>query len=145
MTAGKSTKSTAKPKGSKLAVKKRLAVKINEADKWKPRTDSMKERKKPAPQLGSTASWLGALALFQRDYLKEFREKNPKDKSSRDAVFRKASKVWSSLSNSDKAPYEARSLAAALQYRKDVAKTVFYRKTWDLKLKLEVEMEKMNL
>ncbi|KAM0872867.1 hypothetical protein ACQ4PT_038426 [Festuca glaucescens] len=145
MTAGKSTVSSAKPKGSKLAVKKRLAVKISEADKWKPRTDSMKERKRPAPQLACTASWLGALALFQRAYLKEFREKNPKDKSSRDAVFRKASKVWTSLSNSDKAPYEARALAAAIQYRKDVTKTAFYRKTWDLKLKMEVEMDKMNL
>jgi hypothetical protein len=41
-----------------------LAVKISEADKWKPRAD-FKERQTPAPKLGSTASWPGALALFK--------------------------------------------------------------------------------
>ncbi|KAG0516339.1 hypothetical protein BDA96_10G353500 [Sorghum bicolor] len=104
----------AKSKGAakadaKLAVKSKGAEKPAKGRKGKAGKDPNKPKRAPS-----------AFFVFMEEFRKEFKEKNPKNKSVA-AVGKAAGDRWKSLSESDKAPYVAKANKLKLEYNKAIA------------------------
>ncbi|CAN6162618.1 unnamed protein product, partial [Urochloa humidicola] len=104
----------AKSKGAakadaKLAVKSKGAEKPVKGRKGKAGKDPNKPKRAPS-----------AFFVFMDEFRKEFKEKNPKNKSVA-AVGKAAGDRWKSLSEADKAPYVAKANKLKLEYNKAIA------------------------
>ncbi|CAN6192426.1 unnamed protein product [Urochloa humidicola] len=105
----------AKSKGAakadaKLAVKSKGAEKpVAKGRKGKAGKDPNKPKRAPS-----------AFFVFMDEFRKEFKEKNPKNKSVA-AVGKAAGDRWKSLSEADKAPYVAKANKLKLEYNKAIA------------------------
>ncbi|KAJ1260844.1 hypothetical protein BS78_10G263700 [Paspalum vaginatum] len=104
----------AKSKGAakadaKLAVKSKGAEKPAKGRKGKAGKDPNKPKRAPS-----------AFFVFMDEFRKEFKEKNPKNKSVA-AVGKAAGDRWKSLSEADKAPYVAKANKLKLEYNKAIA------------------------
>jgi hypothetical protein len=104
----------AKSKGAakadaKLAVKSKGAEKPAKGRKGKAGKDPNKPKRAPS-----------AFFVFMDEFRKEFKEKNPKNKSVA-AVGKAAGDRWKSLTDADKAPYVAKANKLKLEYNKAIA------------------------
>nr|CAB3471515.1 unnamed protein product [Digitaria exilis] len=110
----KSIMKGAKSKGAakadaKLAVKSKGAEKPAKGRKGKAGKDPNKPKRAPS-----------AFFVFMDEFRKEFKEKNPKNKSVA-AVGKAAGDRWKSLSEADKAPYVAKANKLKIEYNKAIA------------------------
>ncbi|XP_051200283.1 DNA-binding protein MNB1B-like isoform X2 [Lolium perenne] len=103
---GAKSKGAAKAE-TKLAVKSKGAA--PKGRKTKPAKDPNKPKRAPS-----------AFFVFMDEFRKEFKEKNPKNKSVA-AVGKAAGERWKSLSESDKAPYVAKANKLKGDYNKAIA------------------------
>ncbi|KAL5224931.1 hypothetical protein ABZP36_011570 [Zizania latifolia] len=104
----------AKSKGAakadaKLAVKSKGAEKPAKGRKGKAGKDPNKPKRAPS-----------AFFVFMEEFRKEFKEKNPKNKSVA-AVGKAAGDRWKSLTEADKAPYVAKANKLKAEYNKAIA------------------------
>ncbi|TVU07546.1 hypothetical protein EJB05_40906, partial [Eragrostis curvula] len=107
----------AKSKGAAKADAK-LAVKSKGAEKPAARGRKGKAGKDPnKPKRAPSAFFL---VLVREEFRKEFKEKNPKNKSVA-AVGKAAGDRWKSLTESDKAPYVAKANKLKGEYNKAIA------------------------
>ncbi|KAM0886900.1 hypothetical protein ACQ4PT_029372 [Festuca glaucescens] len=105
----------AKSKGAAKAETK-LAVKSKGAEKPAPKG----RKSKPAKDPNKPKRAPSAFFVFMDEFRKEFKEKNPKNKSVA-AVGKAAGERWKSLSESDKAPYVAKANKLKGEYNKAIA------------------------
>ncbi|CAL4966273.1 unnamed protein product [Urochloa decumbens] len=105
----------AKSKGAAKADAK-LAVKSKGAEK--PAAKGRKGKAGKDPNKPKRAP--SAFFVFMDEFRKEFKEKNPKNKSVA-AVGKAAGDRWKSLSEADKAPYVAKANKLKLEYNKAIA------------------------
>ncbi|KAK1613341.1 hypothetical protein QYE76_037014 [Lolium multiflorum] len=105
----------AKSKGAAKADTK-LAVKSKGAEKPAPKG----RKTKPAKDPNKPKRAPSAFFVFMDEFRKEFKEKNPKNKSVA-AVGKAAGERWKSLSESDKAPYVAKANKLKGDYNKAIA------------------------
>uniref|UniRef100_A0ACD5ZHG7 Uncharacterized protein n=1 Tax=Avena sativa TaxID=4498 RepID=A0ACD5ZHG7_AVESA len=105
----------AKSKGAAKAETK-LAVKSKGAEKPAPKGRKSKPTKDPNKPKRAPSAFF----VFMDEFRKEFKEKNPKNKSVA-AVGKAAGERWKSLSESDKAPYVAKANKLKGEYNKAIA------------------------
>ena len=105
----------AKPRGAAKADAK-LAVKSKGAEK--PAAKGRKGKAGKDPNKPKRAP--SAFFVFMEEFRKEFKEKNPKNKSVA-AVGKAAGDRWKSLSDADKAPYVAKANKLKGEYNKAIA------------------------
>jgi hypothetical protein len=105
----------AKSKGAAKAETK-LAVKSKGAEKPAPKG----RKSKPAKDPNKPKRAPSAFFVFMDEFRKEFKEKNPKNKSVA-AVGKAAGERWKSLSETDKAPYVAKANKLKGEYNKAIA------------------------
>jgi len=105
----------AKSKGAAKADTK-LAVKSKGAEK--PAAKGRKGKAGKDPNKPKRAP--SAFFVFMDEFRKEFKEKNPKNKSVA-AVGKAAGERWKSLTESDKAPYVAKANKLKAEYNKAIA------------------------
>lgn len=99
--------SSSKPSDNKLAVKKGAAKKPER--KVKAGKDPNKPKRPPS-----------AFFVFMEGFRKEFKEKNPKNKSVA-AVGKAGGERWKSLSDSEKAPFVTKAEKLKGEYEKKIA------------------------
>ncbi|XP_058090599.1 DNA-binding protein MNB1B-like [Magnolia sinica] len=111
MKGGKSKAETVKKADSRLSVKRKATDKVSTkpAKKEKPGKDPNKPKRPPS-----------AFFIFMEEFRKQFKEKNPGNKSVA-AVGKAAGEKWKSMSASDKAPYESKAAKRKAEYNKVMA------------------------
>ncbi|GJN39407.1 hypothetical protein PR202_gb28522 [Eleusine coracana subsp. coracana] len=105
----------AKSKGAAKADAK-LAVKSKGAEKPAARGRKAKAGKDPNKPKRAPSAFF----VFMEEFRKEFKEKNPKNKSVA-AVGKAAGDRWKSLTDADKAPYVAKANKLKAEYNKAIA------------------------
>ncbi|XP_058079261.1 DNA-binding protein MNB1B-like [Magnolia sinica] len=124
----KSKAETVKKADSRLSIKRKATDKVS--------TKQVK-KEKPGKDPNKPERPLSALIIFMENFRKQFKEKNPGNKSVA-ALGKAAGEKWKSMSTSDKAPYESKAAKRKAEYNKVMAS---YNEEESDKSKLEVNDE----
>ncbi|CAN6463885.1 unnamed protein product [Victoria cruziana] len=109
MKGGKSKAATAKKAESKLGVKRKAAASDRVGKRAAKKGKDPNKPKRPP----------SAFFVFMEEFRKQYQEKNPNNKSVA-AVGKAAGDKWKSMSESDKAPYAAKSAKRKAEYEKSM-------------------------
>ena len=113
MKGGKSKADTTKKADSKLSVKKKGGVNDRATKKPAKKEKAGKDPNKPKRPAS-------AFFVFMEEFRKQFKEKNPHNKSV-SVVGKAGGDKWKSLSEAEKAPYVAKAAKRKTEYNKNMA------------------------